>query len=460
MKKELWFGIGRRCINPDVSVSLAGYFNIRMWDGILDDIEVRVLVLRQDVKYCVIIQFDLLTVSQDLLDAFYNEIADIKVLGRENMIITATHSHTAPEIRVAKPGSHNYYVLFAAGMAAEALREALGSMDSGELYSGLTEDNRFCFNRRYWMKDGTVVTNPGKLNVAIDRPEGEIDCEIPLMGIKKDGKLKVLIAGIVNHSDTIGGCKVSADWPGFFIRQLQRDMGNGSMVMPLIGAAGNTNHFDVSNDKCQTAYAEAERIGCGYANTVGMALNELRLVQPFTLLTENTEVVCSSREISEFELAEAEIILEKYKNIPKLEPGTILTSEDLAKKDPATLKLFAGIIVDMAENNESAKFNLVGIFLGRCCILSLPGEPFTEIGIELRKKIFYSYNTMIVSHSNGTGSLRIGSGYIPNSWNYGRGGYETMQCSSPFSFKTADQLLAAWSKMACKIQRRQIDEVF
>ena len=37
---KIQFGMARRCINPQVPVSLAGYFNIRMWDKVLDDIEV------------------------------------------------------------------------------------------------------------------------------------------------------------------------------------------------------------------------------------------------------------------------------------------------------------------------------------------------------------------------------------------------------------------------------------
>ena len=447
MTEILYYGVGRRCISPEVPISLSGYFNARMWEDILDDIEVRALVFKQGGQYCAILQFDLLSVYHELLEAFYNEIADIKVLRRENMIITATHTHTAPETRTVKPGSHKDYVPFAARKGADALREALGNMQPGELYTGLTEDNRFSFNRRYWMKDGTVMTNPGKLNSEVDSPEGETDYEIPLIGIKQDGKLKVLLANIVNHSDTIDGCKVSADWPGFFIRQLQSELGGDSMVMPLIGASGNINHFDISTDRCQTSYHEAERIGCGYADTVKHALKDLRITEKFTLFTQSAEISCEPREISSAELAEAKAILEKYNNIPEPAAGVSLTSEDLARKAPAVLKFFAGTIVDMANNKEAGKFNLVGIFLGECCILSLPCEPFTEIGLELKKRIFPQYNAMVVSHANGTGSLRLPGGYIPNSCNYGRGGYETTPRSNPFSAKTADQLLAAWRKI-------------
>jgi hypothetical protein len=457
MGKELFFGVGRRCINPEMPVSLAGYFNIRMLDGILDDIEVRALVLKQGEQYSAIVQFDLVTVSQELADAVYRQLADLKAIARDNMILTATHSHTAPCVRSDVPGSHPEYVPFAAAKAAEAVREALGNMHPGELLTGLVRDNRFCFNRRYWMKDGTVMTNPGKLNPDITRPEGEVDYEIPLIGIKEGGELKVLIANIVNHSDTIGGSKVSADWPGFFISRVQAALGKCSMVIPLIGASGNINHFDVSTEMDQTCYREAERIGCGYAETVVKALTQLVPVGEFTLKTKNTEVICGPREIQPEELAEANFVLEKYKDIPDPTNGGTLTSEDLARKAPAALKFFARSLLSVAGDQSPRVFNLVGIFLGRCCIVSLPVEPFVEIGLQIKKGIFAEYNAMVVSHSNGIGSPGDGSsnrygrasgGYIPNAWNYGRGGYETTPRSNSFSVKTADMLLAAWREMA------------
>jgi len=45
MKME--FGIARRCITPQVPASLAGYFSIRPWNHVLDDIDVRAAVFKK-----------------------------------------------------------------------------------------------------------------------------------------------------------------------------------------------------------------------------------------------------------------------------------------------------------------------------------------------------------------------------------------------------------------------------
>jgi hypothetical protein len=448
MKNEIYFGFARRNINPQVATSLAGYFNPRMWENILDDLEVRVLVLRRNVQYTAIVQFDLVAVSQDFAEAFYSEIADIAELRRDNMIVTATHSHTAPEIRSRKPGFNAEYIPFVVKQAADALREAVSKLQSGTMVCGKTFEDRFAFNRRYWMKDGSVVTNPGKLNPEIDRPEGETDPEIPLLGIMKDGKLQVLIANIVNHTDTIGGNDVSADWPGFMIKKLQAEMGSGSMVLPLIGCSGNMNHFDVSTDKNQTSYAEAERVGNGYADTISRALDSLKPLDDCAFNVKSCKVFCGPREISDAELAEAKAVLEKYKDTPDEKEGVAFTSEDLAKKAPPVLKYFARTLIDMGADKTERIFTLVGIFIGDVCIVSLPSEPFVEIGLEIKRQIFPDKLTMVVSHSNGTGAGQVGGGYIPNNWNYGRGGYETTPRSNPFSVKTAEQLLQGVRSLA------------
>ena len=83
-------------------------------------------------------------------------------------------------------------------------------------------------------------------------------------------------------------------------------------------------------------------------------------------------------------------------------------------------------------------------------IASLPSEPFVEIGLILRRSIFNDRLCLVSSHGNYNGGKTFSGGYIPNSWNYGRGGYETTPRSSGYSIHTADTLLANWRKLAEK----------
>lgn len=455
-RPALQFGMGRRCINPNISISLSGYFNLRMWDQVLDDIEVRVLVLRSGDVWSALIQYDLVYASQDLIEALYAAVADagIAELTPENMLITATHSHTAPEIRMNKPTADTRYLRFVVDQTLAAVNDARGGMRPGTPACGMTREHRFLFNRRYWMKNGEVLTNPGKLNPEIDRPEGEIDPEIPLLALMQDGAIRVLLANIVNHSDTIGGTGVSADWPGFLRRSLEKQLGAGSMVIPVIGASGNINHFDVRTEMNQTCYAEAARIGAGYAAAILKALPALQPLPDGAMFTRAARVRISPRAIAPLELAEAQAVLVRYQGTPAVAPDVPLTSADLVKKTPAVLVKFAEKIVEMAEFDEPINILLTGIFFNGAGIVSLPCEPFVEIGLTIRKSIFTGRQMMVAELSNGTGNMKIGGSYIPNAWNYGRGGYETMPRSNQFATDAADKLLAAWRGVARNIQDR------
>ena len=239
-----------------------------------------------------------------------------------------------------------------------------------------------------------------------------------------------------------------------FRRSMQEEMGPGSMAIALIGCAGNINHFDTRTDMNQTCYEEAKRVGTGYAETVKKALGTLKPIEGEGIQIVFGDAQAGPREISREELDEAEAICAKYPDIDveSLESTVDLTSEDLARGTPFALKYFANTLVKMANNKTPVVFHLIGFQFGKCAVLaSLPSEPFIEIGLELRKGIFGGKLCLVSSHGNGTGGMTYSGGYIPNPWNYGRGGYEPTPRSNPFSMKTADILLAAWRRLAEKL---------
>lgn len=454
---NIFFQTARNCINPTVPLSLAGYFNRRMWEKILDDLEVRALVM-QDEKghYGAILHFDMLFVTYDLMHSIWEEVKkrDLPHLNITNTIMCATHTHTAPEIRRGREGMSEEFFSSLVKTATDTLEEALKSpLHKGELFEGITSDSRFIFNRRYWMKDGKVLTNPGKGNPDIVRPEGEIDPEIPFFLIREEGKNAVLVSSIVNHSDTIGGTGVSADWPGFYRREMESFLGQDSLCIPLVGTEGNINHFDNSTPVCQACYEEAERLGKGYAQSMKKALEKAVRVKGDGIKTINGDCFCKTREIDEEELAEAKATMEKWPEIDVNDPESVkdLTSLDLARGTPFALKYFAWQFIRLADYKEEQRFSLTGIALGDSLqIASLPSEPFVEIGLQVRKGVF-SGKTCLIAALAGTGSSRCSGGYIPNSWNYGRGGYETTPRSNPYAMNCGTLLVEKWRELAKKL---------
>jgi len=438
---QLLFGHARRVINPATPVSLAGYFNLRMWTDVLDDILVQALVLRQGDAAAALLHFDLISVPNHIMAAVREKCADLPGLAPENILFTATHTHTAPDIRLSGKGASPEYNHFAIEQAAQTLHDAAADLQPAAIAYGKTADDRFAFNRRYWMKSGEVVTNPPRRDPNVVRPEGPTDPEIGLLGLTVDGTLKVLLANVVNHSDTTTGCKVSADWPGHLRRALETER-PGLAVIPLVGASGNINHFDVNGPDAQSGPDVAKRIGQGCAESILPELSRLTNSGAQDLVAAHAVFTTGPREISDEELAEARDHASRY----TFDAGKTVTSEDLAVKSPAALKYFADHLLKLAEDRRDRSFEVHALRLGDALLVTLPGEPFVENGLKIKQEFAAGRPTLIAT-------LNQDAVYIPNRCNHGRGGYETMPRSSPYAKDTADRMLAATRNLLAGLLR-------
>ena len=430
---KLLFGHARRGIDPSVPVSLAGYFNIRMWTEVLDGLFVQALALKDASTgfMSVLVHFDLVGVSNEFMARIRDGCADIDGLADEDFLFTATHTHTAPEIRSQARGGNPDYNRFAVAQAVAAVHEAAGNLKPGDVVVGKAFDDRFAFNRRYWMTSGEVVTNPPRRSPDIDKPEGPIDPKIGLLGFRSGDGLEVLLTNVVNHSDTTEGCQVSADWPGALRRALEKQF-DGLQVIPVTGAAGNINHFDPNGPDIQSGPDVARRIGEGYAETVSKVLADLVPCTAQGLRGACTTFRTGPREIDPEELAQAREHAAKY----TFDGSRTLTSEDLATKSPAALKYFADHLIRIAEDRHEHSFEVHALLIGDAVLVTLPGEPFVEIGLTVKQEFTAARPTLIAA-------LNQDCAYIPNRFNYGRGGYETTPRCSPYSIETGEHLLQA-----------------
>lgn len=423
-------GFSRRSITPQVPVSLAGYFTLRYWTEVADELLVQAVAFRQDDRAAALVQFDLVSASHEIMVGVRELCADIPGLPPENLLFTASHTHTAPEIRGHRRGGNPEYTAFVIEQAARAVHDAFADLRPTRLLVGQAENDRFAFNRRYWMADGTVVTNPPRRDPRIVRPEGPIDPEIGLLALEREGAGRVLFASLVNHPDTTEGCAVSADWHGFLRRALETSQPD-LRVVTLTGTSGNINHFDPQGPAEQSGYAVARRIGEGYAASIAAALPDLRPSASDEFRAAAATFVTGPREISPDELATARAQAAAY----TFDESRQLTSEDLATGSPAALKYFADRLLEVANDRRDRELEVHALRLGDTTLVTLPGEPFVEIGLTIKREFLAGRPALIAT-------LNQDVTYIPNPENFGRGGYETTPRCSPYSMATADRLLA------------------
>ena len=416
------FGFAKEDITPNRGIALCGYFEPRPNRGALDPLSIRAAVFECNGKVSGIVNYDLCLFDRKLVTRFQQAIAARGLDFADRLLFGCTHTHTGPYTSPLFDGpTDEAYLQMVVDKTASAVCRAYASLGEAELLTGRTTCANLAFNRRFWMKDGTVLTNPGKLNPDIVKPEGDIDPEIPLLAVRQDGMLRLLVANISNHTDTIGGDLVSADWPGRMEREIQNAVGYDLPVITLLACQGNINHFNVENDVDQTNYGEACRIGKGYAAAIISELYALKPISIEDIEVETLEFEAPCYQVTDKEYNEAKAIYDSIGEV-KAQTADDLTSEGIAKGNAYVKRFFAKALMDNRDNPLQGKrmeLMLAMRFGKELGIVSIPAEPFIEIQHAIKAASTFR-KTMVAALSMG----EIGYVGMPESYTRG-GGYET-----------------------------------
>jgi len=410
-------GFARTDITPKARVSLAGYFTERKSTGVLDPLQGRSAVFGEGKDRIAIISLDLVALSHTDVQRI-RKIAEKRTgIRARRIIIATTHTHTGPATidAFAAKRDGRYISGLLIPRIARCIEEAVRTQKECSVSLGIAREEGLAFARRYWKADGTVITNPPKVSAYICNPEGKVDHTVGVLLFRSDSRIEGLLVLAANHCDTIGGCKISADWPGHLERMLERALRFEGPVLTLIGPQGNVNHLDPERKRQRFSSAESRRIARGYARFVAEAVESARSLKDESLALETTRFRCAYRKVPREEIARARRLLAGKRAKGSKE----LTSLDLARGSEAVEQIFARALVEFVQGKRPADdfVEVTALRLGNVAIVTLPGEPFSDIGFAIRGNSPFR-NTFVVALANGY------AGYIPMPEHFKRGGYE------------------------------------
>ncbi|HVW39639.1 MAG TPA: hypothetical protein VHB99_20115 [Pirellulales bacterium] len=426
---ELKVGVAEVDITAPPGYRMSGYFSERLNTGTHDPLKAKALYLEQGDVRAALVFCDLIGMPVEIT-AKARELAEnqAEVLDA-NILIAATHSHTGPLFsgvlrdyfhqraiyqKGADPaeGIDNFiavkskYSLELARKLAGVVVAARSAAKPAELAAGLTEQQGLSFNRRFHMKDGTVVFNPGKLNPNIVRVAGPIDPQVGVLLARDAAKRPLgVLTVFALHLDTVGGTEYSADYPFYLERELRAKLGPNLVSMFGNGTCGDINHVDVTNDRPQKGQEEAERIGVALAKTVEAALPSLRPLAEPTLAVRSTQVAVPLQRYSPEQFAAAEA------NLPKVGTRELSFLEQVEVCKIVAVHNRAVEVLPL----EVQVFRLDG----QTAIVGLPGEVFVELGLAIKQASPFP-TTMIVELSNDNPH------YVPTQKAFAEGSYETV----------------------------------
>jgi hypothetical protein len=438
---DLRVGAAAVNITPLPGIGLAGYYFERGAQGTNDDLFAKAIVLEQNGERMALVALDLISTTRPMVEAARREIQQTSRIPSDHVMISATHAHTGPVLsdrgkREADQGgetdlSQRYSARLPA-LIAECVRVAGSRLQPARVSMAIGREEHLSFNRRYFMKDGTVGWNPGKLNTNILKAAGPIDPDVGVLLFEAQPAKTppVPLAAYVNfamHPDTVGGMNFSADYPAVLSRMLAAYKGTNLLTLFANGACGNINHVDVHWAESQKGPSEAHRIGTVLAAAVFQACKQLQPVKPGPLRVRSELVALPLPEVKPDEVEQARLAVARSN--PKDNSGFME-------------KVRAYKVLDVAaRQGKPQEVEVQVMALGEeVAWVALPGEMFVELGQAIKKASPFRC-TLIAELANGA------IGYIPNREAYPQGNYEVVSArcaegSGEMLVKTALKLLS------------------
>ena len=85
-------------ITPPAGMPMAGYYYVRLNEGVHDDLHAKAVVLEKDGVKAALVALDMANIPRRFVDAARAEVGKISGVPGANVMISATHSHTGPEM--------------------------------------------------------------------------------------------------------------------------------------------------------------------------------------------------------------------------------------------------------------------------------------------------------------------------------------------------------------------------
>lgn len=411
---ELRAGAAQSVITPPNGAPMAGYYRNRAATGVHDDLYAKALVLEKNGVRIALIACDVVALPREITERARQMIELKTGIASDYIMISATHSHTGPVI-LSGPTRYNlppemeriaeeYTASLPARIASSAILAA-AALKPAQLRSAIGREDSLCFNRRYFMKDGTVGWNPGKLNPNILRPAGPIDSSVPLFYVETPDEKP--IASYVNyalHQDTTGGSQFSADYAFALGRALAGAKGSDLVSIFTIGTAGNVNHIDVTRKEPQSGFGEAARIGAVLGAEVLRSLQHAPVISVDSIRVHTEVLKLPIPDVTSEEVSWA------HKTAATFGQPNAAPFMDLVRA--------AKIEEVAARHGRPLEAEVQVIELGSdLAVIGMPGEVFVELGLMVKHDSPYP-NTIIATLANGA------LGYIPNRIAFEQGAYE------------------------------------
>lgn len=447
---EFRAGAATSNITPDLGSSINGGFQDGKAAYIHDELHARCLALDDGTTKLVLVVADSCVIGRAIFDEAKKMVNEATGLPMENMMMSATHSHscgTAQAVGQSEPNP--MYQRFISRRIADGVRRALNNLAPAKIGHGVVDVPQQVFNRRWKMKPGgipptplgvttdQVKTNPGINNPNLLEPAGPTDPQVSFISVQTaDGKPVALYANYsLHYVGGVGPGHISADYYGVFAGRIGELLGAEHQDPPFVGIMSNGTSGDINNidfrggQAREGPYGRIKIVAEDVAQAVAKGVKNVKHEDWVPLSVAQKEITLGLRLPTKDEVEKAREVTKQSKLFPRME-----TLEQVYARETVLLADFP--------KEVSAPLQIMKI--GDLHVSAIPAEAFVEIGLELKKR---HTPTFTVSLANAY------HGYLPTPEHHALGGYETWRArSSCLEVDASTKIVAGLEDLFAKLK--------
>jgi len=433
-------------ITPPLGESIVGGFKPFPAENVHDELHARCLVLDNGETKVAFVICDSLGITEDLYQAVRKFIKSETDLPPENIMLAATHTHSAT--RASSPKYHE----FLSRRIADCVRRALENRQPAKIGWGGIDEPSEVFNRRWFTTNpefcknpfggvDTVRMNPPRGNAALVKPAGPIDPEISFISVQSlEGQPLALLANYSLHY--VGGVKkgeISADYFGIFSEKIGSLIGADSDQQPFIGMLSNGTSGDINNinftksSKRMKSYEKMTQVADLVAKRVAEAYKTVKYETWVPLGAASSELTLTIRK--------PDATMQAYFK-------KVLAMPEDAPQHHRYERNYASRVQRLLEGPDKMTVMLQAIRIGDLCVAAIPFETFCEIGLELKDKTPFK-DAFTIEIANGY------NGYLPTPAQHELGGYETWMGTNRVQKDASDKIVAILLELMGQLQNKK-----
>lgn len=393
-------GTARIGITPDRPIIMAGYAARKGHsEGLYRALYAKALVLRHESEPVALITTDLIGFDRKTCDAVKEAIRERTGLPPERVILTASHTHTGPEIRLGmteeKEDLDEGYARWLIGRIAEVTAYAAERLEPVSL-TFATSPCTLGVNRRLPTEEG-VMMRPN--------PRGITDPVLTALTFRRPDTTPIaVVMSYACHPTTLGGYLIGADYPGFGQDLVEAEYpGCTAFFVQGCGADIKVRHID--------GQGRFKSGPCAVARSLGEELARAALV---ALCAEQRPVEGALH----CGLTQVEMPLQPPPSRAEAEAMTQNENEHFARWGREMLRIHdeGGTFM------TSRSMDLQTLTAGGFALVALGGEICVGYSLRLKRELASSFKDVLVAgYANGM------IGYVPTAAMMSEGGYEVSE---------------------------------